>query len=95
MLLAALMAVYLLVLTLLTQSPDEAVNMLLLMGGAVLLAPGFPVGWQPRPGLLGRWLGLAFCWRCFGVGSGSMPLISAPASCCRWRDLGLCCWRHQ
>lgn len=59
LLLAALLAIYLLVLNLLTQSADEAVNLLLLIGGAVLLFPGFSVGWQPRPGRLGRWLGIA------------------------------------
>ncbi|MFM7170533.1 MAG: exosortase/archaeosortase family protein [Cyanobium sp.] len=58
-LLAALLAVYLLVLNLLTQSADEAINLLLLIGGAMLVFPGFPEGWQPRPGRLGRWLGLA------------------------------------
>ncbi|MFM7549049.1 MAG: exosortase/archaeosortase family protein [Cyanobacteriota bacterium] len=68
LLLAALMAGYLLVLTLLTQSPDEAVNMLLLIGGAVLLAPGFPEGWQPRPGRVGRWLGLALLLAVFWRG---------------------------
>jgi hypothetical protein len=67
LLLAALFAVYLLVLNLLTQGAEEAVNLLLLMGGAVLLFPGFPEGWQPRPGRLGHWLGvallLAVFWR--------------------------------
>jgi cyanoexosortase A len=67
LLLAGLVAAYLLVLSLLTQPADEAVNLLLLIGGAVLLFPGLPEGWQPRPGRMGRWLGvallLAVFWR--------------------------------
>lgn len=59
MLLAGLLASYLVLLSVLTQPADEAVNVLLLMGGAVLLCPGFPQGWQPRPGRLWRWVGLA------------------------------------
>jgi cyanoexosortase A len=67
LLLAALLAVYALVLNGLTQPADEAVNALLLIGGALLMFPGFPEGWQPRPGPIGRWLGVvvlvAMFWR--------------------------------
>ena len=66
--LAALFAVDLLGLNLLTQGAVEAVNLLLLIGGAVLLAPGFPEGWQPSPGRLGRWLGLAWLLTVFWRG---------------------------
>jgi cyanoexosortase A len=68
LLLTALVAGYLVVLNLLTQPPDEAVNVLLLLGGAVVLFPGFPDGWQPRPGRLGRWLGLALLLAVFWRG---------------------------
>lgn len=58
-LLAALLALYLMVLSLLTQPADEAINALLLMGGALLVFPELPEGWQPRPGRIGRWLAVA------------------------------------
>ena len=58
-LLAAIFALYLLQLSLLTQLPDVALNLLLVMGGAVLVFNEPPAGWQPRPGRIGRWVGLA------------------------------------
>jgi cyanoexosortase A len=65
--LTVLFASYLLLLSLFTQPPDEAINMLLLMGGALLVCPSCPDEWQPRPGRYGRWLGvallLAVFWR--------------------------------
>lgn len=67
-LLATLVATYLLVLNFLTQPADEAINLMLLMGGAVLVFPGFSVGWQPCPGRLGRWLGLALLLALFWRG---------------------------
>jgi cyanoexosortase A len=58
-LLAAIFALYLLQLSLLTQWPDVALNMVLVMGGAVLVLNSPPAGWQPRPGRIGRWVGVA------------------------------------
>ncbi len=66
-LLAALLALYLLLLSLLTQPFDEVLNLVLVFGGAVLVLNGPPAGWQPRPGRIGRWLGVtllvAMLWR--------------------------------
>ena len=58
-LLAAIFALYLLQLSLLTKWPDVALNMVLVMGGAVLVLNSPPAGWQPRPGRIGRWVGVA------------------------------------
>lgn len=58
-LLAAIFALFLLQLSLLTQWPDVALNMMLVMGGAVLVLNSPPAGWQPRPGRIGRWVGVA------------------------------------
>ncbi|MFN7871860.1 MAG: archaeosortase/exosortase family protein [Cyanobacteriota bacterium] len=58
-LLAAIFALYLMQLSLLTQLPDVALNLVLVMGGAVLVLNGPPAGWQPRPGRIGRWVGVA------------------------------------
>ncbi len=58
-LLAAIFALYLLQLSLLTQMPDVALNLMLVMGGAVLVLNSPPAGWQPRPGRIGRWVGVA------------------------------------
>jgi PPP family 3-phenylpropionic acid transporter len=58
-LLAALFALYLLLLSLLTQPPDEMLNLLLVMGGALMVLHQPPAGWQPRPGRIGRWVGVA------------------------------------
>lgn len=66
-LLAALLAVYMSLLSLFTQPPDEAINLLLVLGGALLVLPGFSADWQPRPGRRGRWVGVtllvAVLWR--------------------------------
>ena len=59
LLLAALLGGYLFLLSLLTQFPDEAINVALVMGGALVVFQGFPEGWQPRPGRVGRWVGMA------------------------------------
>ena len=56
---AGIFALYLLLLCLLTQPPDEALNLLLVFGGALLVLNGPPAGWQPRPGRIGRWVGVA------------------------------------
>ena len=58
-LLAAIVALYLLLLNLLTQPFDELLNLVLVLGGALLVLHGPPVGWQPRPGRIGRWVGVA------------------------------------
>jgi cyanoexosortase A len=58
-LLAAIFALFLLQLSLLTHWPDVALNMMLVMGGAVLVLNSPPAGWQPRPGRIGRWVGVA------------------------------------
>jgi cyanoexosortase A len=59
LLLGGLLATHLALLSLLTQPPDEAVNVMLVIGGALLVAPTLPEDWQPRPGRLGRWVGIA------------------------------------
>jgi exosortase/archaeosortase family protein len=58
-LLAALFALYLLLLSLLTQPPDEMLNLFLVFGGALLVFHHPAAGWQPRPGRIGRWVGVA------------------------------------
>jgi cyanoexosortase A len=58
-LLAAIFALYLLQLSLVTQLPDVALNLVLVMGGALLVLNSPPAGWQPRPGRIGRWVGVA------------------------------------
>jgi exosortase/archaeosortase family protein len=58
-LLAAIFALYLLLLSLLTQPPDEMLNIFLVLGGALLVLHHPPTGWQPRPGRIGRWVGVA------------------------------------
>ena len=58
-LLACVFALYLLQLSLLTQSPDVVLNLVLVFGGAVLVHHGPHEGWQPRPGRVGRWVGVA------------------------------------
>jgi exosortase/archaeosortase family protein len=58
-LLAAIFALYLLLLSLLTQPPDEMLNLVLVMGGALMVLHQPAAGWQPRPGRIGRWVGVA------------------------------------
>ena len=58
-LLAAIFALFLLQLSMLTQLPDVALNLVLVMGGALLVLNPPPAGWQPRPGRIGRWVGVA------------------------------------
>jgi cyanoexosortase A len=78
-LLAAIFALYLLQLSLLTQLPDVPLNLMLVMGGAVLVLNSPPAGWQPRPGRIGRWVGVALLvvmlW--FGQRLMSSDLISS------------------
>jgi exosortase/archaeosortase family protein len=58
-LLAAIFGLYFLLLSLLTQPPDEMLNLVLVLGGALLVLHHPPAGWQPRPGRIGRWVGVA------------------------------------
>ena len=58
-LLAGLFGVNLFLLSLLTHLPDEAINVALVIAGALVVFQGFPEGWQPRPGRVGRWVGVA------------------------------------
>ncbi|MFN7633032.1 MAG: exosortase/archaeosortase family protein [Cyanobacteriota bacterium] len=83
--LAAALAIYLSALSLLTQPPDEAINVVLVLGGALLVCPAFPEGWQPRPGRVGRWVGVtllvAVLWRGqrmmgFDFVSSALPLLA-------------------
>ncbi len=78
-LLAAIFALYLLQLSLLTQMPDVALNLMLVMGGAVLVLNSPPAGWQPRPGRIGRWVGVALLvvMLCFGQRLMSSGFLSS------------------
>jgi len=58
-LLVGLVALDLLLISLLTQPAEDVLNVLLVLGGAVLVFHHPPAGWQPRPGRLGRWVGVA------------------------------------
>jgi exosortase/archaeosortase family protein len=58
-LLVGLVALYLLLISMLTQPPDVVLNLVLVMGGALLVLHDPPAGWQPRPGRIGRWVGVA------------------------------------
>jgi cyanoexosortase A len=59
LLLVGLVALDLLLISLLTQPVDEVLNVVLVFGGAVLVLHTPPAGWQPRPGRIGRWVGVA------------------------------------
>lgn len=59
LLLVGLVALDLLLINLLTQPLDEVLNVVLVLGGAVLVLHANPAGWQPRPGRIGRWVGVA------------------------------------
>jgi len=58
-LVTGIFALYFLLLNLLTQPIDEVLNLLLVLGGAVLVFNGPSADWQPRPGRIGRWVGVA------------------------------------
>ena len=58
-LLVGLIALDLLLIGLLTQPPDVVLNVVLVLGGALLVHPAPTAGWQPRPGRIGRWVGVA------------------------------------
>lgn len=85
LLLAASLATYFSLLSLLTQPPDEAINVVLVLGGALLVCPALPEAWQPRPGRVGRWVGVALLvavlWRGqrmmgFDFVSSGLPLVA-------------------
>jgi len=59
LLLVGLVALYLLLISLLTQPAEDVLNVLLVLGGAVLVLHASSVGWQPQPGRIGRWVGVA------------------------------------
>jgi cyanoexosortase A len=84
-LVAAIISLYFLLLRLLTQRPDELLNLVLVVGGTLLVLPGHPAGWQPRPGRIGRWVGVALLvvvlWRGQRIGgfeftSSLLPLLA-------------------
>jgi cyanoexosortase A len=58
-LLVGLVALYLMLISMLTQPPDVVLNLVLVMGGALLVLHAPPAGWQPRPDRIGRWVGVA------------------------------------
>lgn len=58
-LVTAIFALYFFLLSLLTQSFDEVLNVVLVLGGAVLVHHAPAADWQPRPGRIGRWVGVA------------------------------------
>ena len=58
-LLVGLVALHLLLISMLAQPPDVVLNLVLVMGGALLVLHVPPAGWQPRPGRIGRWVGVA------------------------------------
>ena len=58
-LLVGLVALDLLLISLLTQPAEDVLKVVLVLGGAVLVLHRPPAGWQPRPGRLGRWVGVA------------------------------------
>jgi len=58
-LLVGLVALDLLLISLLTQPAEDVLNVVLVLGGAVLVLHRPPAGWQPRPGRIGRWVGVA------------------------------------
>ena len=58
-LLVGLVALDLLLISLLTQPAEDVLNVVLVLGGAVLVLHLPPAGWQPRPGRLGCWVGVA------------------------------------
>jgi exosortase/archaeosortase family protein len=73
-LLAAIFALYLLLLSLLTQPPDVGLNVVLVLGGALLVLPAPPAGWQPRPGRIGRWFGVALLMSILWFGQRLMSI---------------------
>ena len=83
-LVTGIFALYFLLLNLLTQPIDEVLNLLLVLGGAVLVFNPPPADWQPRPGRIGRWVGVALLvavlWRGqrmvgFDLISSLLPLL--------------------
>lgn len=84
-LLAAIFALYLLLMSMVTLPPDELLNLVLVLVGALVVFSGPPAGWQPRPGRIGRWIGVALLvvvlWRGqrnvgFEFTSSLLPLLA-------------------
>jgi len=67
MVLACLLALHHLLLSFLTQAAEEAVNALLIWGGALVILVDQPAGWRPRPAPIGLAAGaalvVALLWR--------------------------------
>lgn len=85
-LVTGIFALYFLLLNLLTQPIDEVLNLLLVLGGAVLVFNGPSADWQPRPGRIGRWVGVALLVAVllrgqrmvgFDLSSSLLPLLGA------------------
>lgn len=88
LLLAGLLASHHLLLSLVTQGAEEAVNALLVWGGACVVLDERPMGWRPRPGRIGAVAGtvlvLAVLWRSQQITSldsvsSLLPLIAGLA----------------
>ena len=58
-LVTGIFALYFLLVSLLTQSFDEVLNVVLVLGGALLVHHAPAADWQPQPGRIGRWVGVA------------------------------------
>lgn len=85
LLLVGLVALDLLLISLLTQPAEDVLNVLLVFCGAVLVLHAPPGGWQPQPGRIGRWVGVALLvaalWRgqrmmSFDFISSLLPLLA-------------------
>jgi cyanoexosortase A len=86
--LACLLALHHLLFSFLTQGAGEAVNALLIWGGALVILADQPPGWRPRPALIGLTAGaalvVAVLWRSQQITSldgvsGLLPLLAGMA----------------
>ena len=74
-LVTGIFALYFLLLNLLTQPIDEVLNLLLVLGGAVLVFNPPPPTGSPGRGASGAGLGWPCWWRCCGAASAWWALI--------------------
>lgn len=83
--LAALLSIHSLVVSGLTQGPEDAVNVLLVWGGALVVLGDQGSGWRPRPSRASLWAGvtlvLIVLWRSqqlvtLDVTSSGLPLLA-------------------
>ncbi|MEB3266193.1 MAG: exosortase/archaeosortase family protein [Cyanobacteriota bacterium] len=83
--LAALLAFHSLVVSGLTQGPEDAVNVLLVWGGALVVLGDQGAGWRPRPSRVSLWCGMAVVllvlWRSqqlvtLDAASSGLPLLA-------------------